>query len=63
MKHDPFLLQMIETVLHHQRIKDEATIDTAMDNAIGRQFRLPFFNHQAFALLTGHGNLLLRRVT
>jgi len=63
MKQYPFLLQMIETVLHHQRIEDESAIDTTVDDCIGRQFRLPFFNHEAFALLTGHENLLLRSVT
>jgi hypothetical protein len=50
-----FIPQMIESILQHQRIEDQPAIDAAMDDQAGRQFRLPLFDHEAFALLTGHG--------
>jgi hypothetical protein len=51
----PLFLQMVETVLHQKRIENQPAIDATVNDRIGRQFRLPFFDHEAFALLTGHG--------
>jgi hypothetical protein len=46
-------------ILLNQRIKEQTTIDTAMDDRVGRQFRLSLLDHQAFAFLTSHGAHLL----
>jgi hypothetical protein len=57
------LLQMVKTVLHQQRIENQPAIDAPMNDRFRRQFRLPLFNHETFALLTGHGYLLLVDMT
>ena len=46
-------------ILLNQRIKEQTAIDAAMDDHVGRQFRLSLLDHQAFAFLTGHGAHLL----
>jgi hypothetical protein len=49
----------VAAILLNQRINEQAAVDAAMNDRVGRQFRLPLFDHQSFALLTGHGAHLL----
>jgi hypothetical protein len=63
MKQLSFLLQMVETVLHQQRIENQPAIDATMNDRFRRQFGLSLFDHEAFALLTGHEHLLLLVMT
>lgn len=57
------LFQMVETVLHQQRIENQPAIDATMNKRFRRQFGLPLFDHETFALLTGHEHLLLVDMT
>lgn len=47
-----------ESVLLNQRIEDQATVQTAMDEGFGSEFRMLLFDHEALAFLTGHGMYL-----
>jgi hypothetical protein len=44
----------LPTILLNQRVDDQAAIETTKDDGTGRYHRLAFWNHQAFAFLTGH---------